>query len=57
MSRRDMYHNIVKEALIREGWEITHDPYNFDAAPKFSTDIGADIRLGFVPPEARRCTP
>jgi hypothetical protein len=27
MSRRDIYHNTVKQALIQEGWTITHDPY------------------------------
>lgn len=30
MSRRDTYHYIVKHALIREGWTITHDPYYFE---------------------------
>ncbi|GAK55505.1 hypothetical protein U27_02339 [Candidatus Vecturithrix granuli] len=29
MSRKDTYHPLVKEALIREGWTITHDPYYF----------------------------
>ncbi len=27
MSARDFYHGIVKEALEKEGWKITHDPY------------------------------
>ncbi|MDJ1180556.1 element excision factor XisH family protein [Roseofilum sp. BLCC_M91] len=26
MPRRDRYHNIVRNALIKEGWTITHDP-------------------------------
>ncbi|NJL59527.1 MAG: fatty-acid oxidation protein subunit alpha [Desulfobacteraceae bacterium] len=42
MSRKDMYHEIVKLALIREGWEITHDPYMFDTFPQLSTDLGAE---------------
>ncbi len=42
MSRRDRYHGIVKNALIEEGWEITHDPYSFDSDPELSTDIGAE---------------
>ena len=42
MSRRDTYHDIVKEALIREGWTITHDPYTFDTEPQLATDLGAD---------------
>lgn len=24
---KDIYHELVKQALINEGWEITHDPY------------------------------
>ncbi|MCP4110140.1 MAG: hypothetical protein GY749_32230 [Desulfobacteraceae bacterium] len=42
MSRRDTYHYTVKDALIREGWTITHDPYTFDTEPQLSTDIGAE---------------
>jgi hypothetical protein len=26
MPARDIYHATVKQALIKEGWEITHDP-------------------------------
>ncbi|MFN8442529.1 MAG: element excision factor XisH family protein [Caldilineaceae bacterium] len=42
MSRRDNYHDIVKEALIREGWTITHDPYRFLSSPELTTDLGAE---------------
>lgn len=42
MSRRDKYHPIVKQALIHEGWTITHDPYSFQTDPPLSTDIGAE---------------
>ncbi|MEK8019448.1 MAG: element excision factor XisH family protein [Candidatus Parabeggiatoa sp.] len=45
MSRRDTYHNIVKQALIREGWTITHEQYNFDTDPQLSTDLGAEKRV------------
>lgn len=24
---KDIYHQIVKEALLKDGWTITHDPY------------------------------
>ncbi|MEY4937802.1 MAG: hypothetical protein RIS64_4161 [Bacteroidota bacterium] len=24
---RDLYHQQVKNALIKDGWRITHDPY------------------------------
>lgn len=26
MPRRDLYHETVKNALIKDGWQITHDP-------------------------------
>jgi hypothetical protein len=42
MSRRDNYRELVKTALIREGWVITHDPYAFQTDPPLSTDIGAE---------------
>ncbi len=46
MSRRDTYHPIVKRALIREGWTISHDPYTFfKADPELSTDLGAERTL------------
>ncbi|NEP84038.1 MAG: hypothetical protein F6K39_41510 [Okeania sp. SIO3B3] len=28
MSARDFFHTIVKNALIKEGWQITHDPFS-----------------------------
>ncbi|WP_445304883.1 element excision factor XisH family protein [Microcoleus sp. S36b_A4] len=27
MPARDIYHQVVKQALIKAGWTITHDPY------------------------------
>lgn len=27
---KDKYHNIVKRALEKEGWKITHDPFAFN---------------------------
>ena len=42
MPRRDMYHETVKQALIAEGWQITHDPYIFDTDPQLATDLGAE---------------
>lgn len=26
MPRKDFYHDVVKRALIKDGWKITHDP-------------------------------
>jgi XisH protein len=28
---KDIYHNLVKEALQNDGWTVTHDPYKFNA--------------------------
>jgi Holliday junction resolvase-like predicted endonuclease len=27
MSRRDAFHDLVRDALKADGWLITHDPY------------------------------
>jgi len=27
---RDLFHNIVKQSLQAEGWNITHDPFPVD---------------------------
>ncbi|MGF1540210.1 MAG: element excision factor XisH family protein [Pleurocapsa sp.] len=34
MPAKDLFHDIVKNALIQEGWQITHDPF--------------PVRFGFV---------
>ncbi|NEP47237.1 MAG: hypothetical protein F6K25_31620 [Okeania sp. SIO2G4] len=41
MSRKDTYHELVKSALIDEGWTITHDPYFLESDPKLLIDLGA----------------
>lgn len=47
MPARDVYHNNFRNALIKDGWEITHDPYviTFGAKSVF-VDIGAERMLG-----------
>ena len=27
MPQRDIYHDVVKNALVKDGWRITHDPF------------------------------
>ena len=41
---KDLYHQIVKEALAKEEWEITHDPYLIPRSNRkpFEVDIGAE---------------
>lgn len=43
MSARDLFHNVVRNALQKDGWDITHDPYAL-AADGFdlAIDLGAE---------------
>ena len=44
---KDLYHILVKEALIKEGWTITHDPYPLrDWDPDWEIDLGAEKIIG-----------
>ncbi len=27
---KDLFHQVVKDALIKDGWNITHDPFPVD---------------------------
>jgi XisH protein len=43
---RDLFHQVVKDALIKEGWEITHDPFPIDYGDvQMQIDLGAEILL------------
>jgi hypothetical protein len=46
MPAKDIYHNSVKNALIKAGWTITHDPYilTFGQRDVF-VDLGAEHLL------------
>ncbi|GAB4346254.1 MAG: hypothetical protein Fur0042_11560 [Cyanophyceae cyanobacterium] len=47
MARRDVYHNVVKDALIKNGWTITHDPLPLgDRELLVFADLGAERVLG-----------
>lgn len=41
---KDLYHQQVKEALIKDGWVITHDPYylDIDNRSPMEIDLGAE---------------
>ena len=41
---KDFYHNNVKEALIKDGWVITHDPYTVKV-----DEVGYEIDFGAEP--------
>jgi hypothetical protein len=43
MPAKDNFHDIVKNALIGEGWKITHDPYFMRYGDtEFYIDLGAE---------------
>lgn len=43
---KDLFHHIVKSALIAEGWEITHDPFPVDYGDvQMQIDLGAERLL------------
>ena len=43
MSAKDIFHDVVKEALQREQWTITHDPLRFKFGDvNFQIDLGAE---------------
>lgn len=43
MPARDLYHNVVVQTLIRDGWNITHDPLILSYGGKdLFVDLGAE---------------
>lgn len=47
MSARDFFHQAVKTALIKDEWEITHDPLFISfGGVDMSIDLGADKLIG-----------
>ncbi len=46
MSKRDSIHNAVKNALIKDGWTITVDPYEIEyEEARLRADLAADRTL------------
>lgn len=44
---QDIFHQIVKVALEKDGWEITHDPYLLETlATTLNIDLGAEKIIG-----------
>ncbi|HLK61340.1 MAG TPA: element excision factor XisH family protein [Chthonomonadaceae bacterium] len=46
MPRKDTFHEAVRDALIKQGWIITHDPYllEYHREPLY-VDLGAELPL------------
>ena len=42
MPARDLYHDIVRNALIKDGWTITHDPFHIGYG---DVDIYVDLAV------------
>jgi len=43
VSAKDAFHEVVKTALQKDGWQITHDPYNLQAGTlELYIDLGAE---------------
>ena len=46
MPAKDIYHEIVKEALIKDGWKITDDPLKLTIGSRsLYVDLGAEKLL------------
>jgi hypothetical protein len=48
MSAKDRFHDVVKIAIAKEGWQVTHDPLTLrvDATTDLHIDLGAEMLLG-----------
>jgi XisH protein len=43
---RDLFHQVVKDALFKDGWNITHDPFPVDYGDvQMQIDLGAERLL------------
>jgi hypothetical protein len=52
--QRDTIHDVVKQALIQEGWDITDDPYVISFGERFLfVDLGASATQPFEQPGGR----
>jgi hypothetical protein len=50
--QRDIYHDAVKSALVKEGWTITHDPFTLPfGSHNLYVDLGARTMILAVPLE------
>lgn len=54
MPARDLYHDAVRNALIKDGWRITHDPYTLSYGGRdVYVDLGAERVIGAERDEER----
>jgi hypothetical protein len=44
MSAKDAFHNVVRDALVAEGWTITHDPFRLSIGRRNAfVDLAAEM--------------
>ena len=49
MSARDLFHDAVRNALEKEGWTITHDPYPLSVDDiNMAVDLGAEKLIAAI---------
>ncbi len=54
MPPRDSTHNVVKQALVKDGWEITDDPYVISYGERFLfVDLAATTSSNIKPIKGR----
>jgi hypothetical protein len=47
MPRKDAFHEVVKNALVKDGWTVTHDPYTVEYNREtLYIDLGAEATIG-----------
>ena len=47
MSRKDIFHDLVKDALSQDGWNISHDPLYLSIGNlNIQIDLGAEYLIG-----------
>lgn len=47
MPKKDVFHDVVRRALEKDGWTIAHDPYRLEFGRiKVYADLGAEAPLG-----------
>src|SRR5579864_1894513 len=47
MPRKDAFHDVLKNALVKDGWQITHNPYTLEYNREtLYVDLGAEAPIG-----------
>jgi hypothetical protein len=49
MSACDLFHQVVKNALQKENWQITHDPYGLHPIYLITYDIEQEKLVKWIP--------